>query len=257
MRPGFHILLFFLTFLFIGSYSPNSRFTIPDFENEAMHYIVKYGMFYIGEADIIFRDDSIPGEFYIQAEARSSGFVRLFKRLNYFYDSHMDPMTGLSREFTMRLRDNRNYYYNRMTFDRESREDSTIVESHLSGIHVVPNNIHDILTGFHDFRENRIPELVKSGHDIVIKTYFIDRLWDLQIRYDGKERLNTKFGKINCIILKPVTVIGDFFKNDDDMTMWVSDDANHLPLRIRLNLTLGTIDGYLVDYRNPEQRIRF
>jgi hypothetical protein len=214
-----------------------------------MHYQVNYGIFHIGEAEISFRDSTGCGDFVIKAEARSVGLITLVKRINYVYESCMNKRTGLPLRFKMDLTDNRNYYFNEMIFDRYSRKDSTIVHSHLSGPHVVSKNIHDILTGFYYFRQNNISEVVKDGKDVIIETYFSDEVWDLHIRYAGKESINTKFGSINCLKFKPVTIIGDFFRNDDDMTVWFTDDENHIPVRIKLNLTIGAIDGYLVDYQ--------
>jgi hypothetical protein len=252
-----YILIFSSAFLFSGNSSNRNKIELPEFENETMHYIVKYGMFKIGEADIIFRDDSLSGGINIKAVARSAGLVRLFKRLNYVYESHLDLQTGLPYNFTLILEDNRNYVYNRLIFDRHTRKDSVIIHSYMSGPHVVSKDIHDILTGFNLFRQNHLSKPFTDENDVVIKAFFVDELWDLRIRYAGKERINTIFGKVNCLKFKPVTIVGDFFKHDDDMTVWFSDDVNHIPLRITLNLTIGTIDGYLVGYRNSGQGIKF
>lgn len=222
---------------------------IAEYENEVMRYQINYSVFQIGEAEILFRDSTGGGDFILKAEARSTGLITLVKRLNYIYESYLSKQTGLPYKFKMDLTDNRNYYFNEMVFDRESREDSTIVLSHLSGAHVVSKNIHDILTGFYLFREEHITKAAKNGKDVLIETYFIDEVWNLHIRYAGKEQINTRFGRINCLKFKPVTVVGDFFRNDDDMTVWFTDDANHIPVRIRLNLTIGALDGYLVDYQ--------
>lgn len=219
------------------------------YENELLHYQINYGIFHIGEAEILFSDSKSCGDFLIKAEARSTGLITLFKRLTYVYESCLSKQTGLPYKFKMDLTDNRNYYFNEMVFDRESREDSTIVFSHLSGAHVVSKDIHDILTGFYLFREDHIAEIARNGKDDIIETYFIDEVWNLHIRYAGKEEINTLFGKVNCLKCKPVTVVGDFFRNDDDMTVWFTDDSNHIPVRIRLNLTIGALDGYLVDYQ--------
>jgi len=238
----------FISLLTTRSYRIDSP-DVSDYENEAMHYRINYGIFHIGEAEILFSDSTNCGDYIIKAEARSTGLITLVKRLNYIYESCMNTRTGLPLRFKMDLTDNRNYYFNEMVFDRNSRDDSTIVRSHLSGSHVVSKDIHDILTGFYHFRQNYISEVIKDGKDVIIETYFSDEVWNLHIRYAGKESLNTRFGKVNCLKFKPVTIIGDFFKNDDDMTVWFTDDENHIPVRIKLNLTIGAIDGYLVDYQ--------
>jgi hypothetical protein len=48
--------------------------------------------------------------------------------------------------------------------------------------------------------------------------------------------------------VKPSTVVGKFFKNDDDMSIWFSKDSSHIPVKVRLSLKLGTIYGELIEY---------
>ena len=245
------LLSWFLSLLTTQNWWKNNQEKVV-YENEVMQYQINYSIFQIGEAQILFSDSAECGDFILKAQARSTGLITLVKRLNYIYESCLNKQTGLPYKFKMDLTDNRNYYFNEMVFDRDSREDSTIVLSHLSGAHVVSKDIHDIMTGFYLFRENRINEIAKNRKDVIIETYFIDEVWSLHIRYAGKEQINTLFGKVNCLKFKPVTVVGDFFKNDDDMTVWFTDDANHIPVRIRLNLTIGALDGYLVDYKKEK-----
>ena len=122
----------------------------------------------------------------------------------------------------------------------------------MSGMHVVPKDIYDLLTAYFCFRKNYIPLSVKTRQDAVIKIYIADTIWDLRIRYAGRETIKTQFGKIECLKYIPSTVAGNFFKNEDDMTVWFTDDTNHIPVRLRLNLIVGSVTGDLVKYQKPK-----
>ena len=122
----------------------------------------------------------------------------------------------------------------------------------MSGMHVVPKDIYDLLTAYFGFRKNYIPLSVKTSQDAVIKIYIADTLWDLRIRYTGRETIKTQYGKIECQKYIPSTVAGNFFKNEDDMTIWFTDDTNHIPVRLRLNLIVGSVTGDLVKYQKPK-----
>ena len=43
---------------------------------------------------------------------------------------------------------------------------------------------------------------------------------------------------------------GRVFKEEEDMTLWVSDDANKVPIRVKSDLLVGSIEMDLVEYKN-------
>ena len=90
-----------------------------------------------------------------------------------------------------------------------------------------------------------------NGGEVVIKTYYTDRLRDLRIRYAGVETIKTKYGEIDCFKCNPVTVVGKFFRHEDDMAIWFTKDGYSTPIKIRLNLKIGSIVGELVSYQKP------
>jgi hypothetical protein len=128
------------------------------------------------------------------------------------------------------------------------REDSTVVNSQKSGIAVVPKEIYDILSGFYLLRKKYVSGPLQKGDTIFIKTYFTDEVFDLNIRYMGKEKVKTSFGKIKCLKFNPVTEVGRAFKTEDDMTIWFTDEPNFLPVKIRLELRIGSVRVELVDF---------
>ncbi|MDX2442779.1 MAG: DUF3108 domain-containing protein [Bacteroidales bacterium] len=244
--------MIFLSMILLSGISPGGSEKVPDYDGEIMQYTIRYGIINVGEAIISFGSDSTSCGSYIKAEARSTGIARFFKSVNYCFESCMDTVTGLPNYSSMSLIDKRCKVQNELVFDQDSRQDSSIVHSEISGMHVVPKNIHDLLTAYYCFRENHISESVNTGQDIVIKIFIADILWDLKIKYVGKETIKTKYGKIECLKYNPSTVAGNFFKNEDDMIVWFTDDADHIPVRIQLNMILGSLKSDLVAYQEPK-----
>jgi len=250
MRPK--IFQFFLLLILVSGFSTDEKQKVPDFGGELMHYTVKYGMFNIGKATISFADDSLGRGNHIKAVARTVGLARFIKSINYSFECLMDTITGLPIYAIMDLSDGRYHAYNYTVFDHHSREDSSIVESNRSGRQIVPKNIYDILTAYFCFRENYIPLSVETGQDAVFKVYIADELWDLRVKYVDRETIRTRYGKTECFKYNPSTIAGNFFKNEDDMTIWFTDDDMHIPVRIKLNLIVGSIHGNLIAYREPQ-----
>ncbi|MCD6598865.1 MAG: DUF3108 domain-containing protein [Bacteroidales bacterium] len=248
---NFKAYIIFLSLILLSGISQEESYKVPDYFGEVMHYNVRYGILNIGRATISFTDDSLGRGHHIKAEAKSVGIVRFFKSINYCFECCMDTITGLPINASMSLADRRCRVYNETTFDHHSREDSSIVYCQMSGMHVVPKNIYDLLTAYFYFRQNHIPITVKTGQDAVMKIYIADILWDLRLKYVGRETIKTMYGKIECLKFIPSTVAGNFFKNDDDMTVWFTDDTAHIPVRLRMNLIVGAVNGDLVEYQKP------
>jgi len=249
---SFKLYITFLSLSLLFSISPDEKIKVPDYGGEIINYALSYGIFHIGIAKVSFIDDSLGCGAHIKAEAKSTGIARFVKSIDYSFESCMDTITGLPKNSIISLMDRRRHVYNETVFDQHSRKDSSIVQSQLSGQHIVPKNTYDLLTAYFCFRENNIPLSVKPGHETIIKIYIADILWDLRIKYLGIETIKTMYGKIECLKYCPSTVAGNFFKNEDDMTIWFTDDANHTPVKARLDLILGSINFNMVEYQKPQ-----
>ncbi len=241
-------------FSIMNGSSQDRSLEVPDYSGETMHYSLKYGIFNIGFASVSCLEDPTGCGYNIQAEAQSSGWVKIFRNLDYHFECCMDLATGLPISAIRSLRDGRYNLYNELIFDQYSRIDSAIIFSQMSGKHVVSKNIYDILTGFYHFRMNFLTESTSRGEDVVIKTFFTDELWDLRIRYAGEETIKTKYGWLECHKYSPVTVIGRYFRHDDDMSVWFTKDETPIPVKIRLNLKIGSINGELISYQKPKYK---
>jgi hypothetical protein len=248
------ILIPLLLLLIFGGASYNKSVEVPYYIGESMHYRLKYGLLNIGIASISCIEDSAMCTGQIRAEARSSGWVRIFKNLDYCFECIMDITTGLPNSAKIKLKDGKVNTNSILIFDQNSRSDSTIIFCDISGKHIVQKNIYDILSGFYHFRENSIYENSNKKEDIVVKTFFMGEIWDLRIRYTGEEIVNTKCGKLTCDKYSPVTIIGRYFDSDDDMSIWFTQDEIPIPVKIRLNLKLGSIQSELVEYQKPKNR---
>ncbi|MDP3667006.1 MAG: DUF3108 domain-containing protein, partial [Sediminibacterium sp.] len=82
-------------------------------------------------------------------------------------------------------------------------------------------------------------------------TMFLDNeVFSLYIKYLGKEVIKTKYGKFNAIKFKPLLVKGTLFQGGEDMSVWVSDDENHIPIRIESPIVVGSVKVDMMQYRN-------
>ena len=66
----------------------------------------------------------------------------------------------------------------------------------------------------------------------------------------GKEKIKTRYGKFNAIKIKPLLVKGTIFEGGEKMNVWLSDDPNHLLLRVESPIAVGSIKVDMMSYKN-------
>jgi hypothetical protein len=220
---------------------------------EKVNYIVHYGAINGGEATLeIVRDTSFGRElWHAKMDARTTGMADALFRVRDIYEVYMDPSTELPVRSIRNIREGRYKRYNVVLFDHATRKDSAILNSDLTGIHITPQGIHDILTCFYWFRNHVLPDMknVKKGEMIEIMTWFTDELYPVRMKYIGIEDVRTRIGRIRCYKFNPVTETGRLFKTEEDVSFWFSTDKNFLPVKIRFDIFVG---AFMIDVASYE-----
>ena len=88
------------------------------------------------------------------------------------------------------------------------------------------------------------------GSTFPLDVYLDQKIYNLKFKYLGKETISTDLGKIKCFKLRPQLVVDRVFKDEDDMTIWVSDDSNRIPIRIQTDIWVGSLKVDLVNHKN-------
>ena len=91
---------------------------------------------------------------------------------------------------------------------------------------------------------------MKPGDKIPFSMFLDNQVYDLYIRYVGKETIKTKYGKFRAIKIKPLLIKGTIFEGGEKMTVWISDDANHIPVRVESPISVGSVKVDMMDFKN-------
>ena len=86
------------------------------------------------------------------------------------------------------------------------------------------------------------------GETFPIDIYMDQEIYNLKFKYLGKETLKTDVGKVNCYVMRPQLVVDRVFKDEDDMTVWVTADANRIPVRVKTDIWVGSLKIDLTSY---------
>lgn len=72
----------------------------------------------------------------------------------------------------------------------------------------------------------------------------------------GYEKIKTKFGTVNTMKFRPYVMSGRVFKEQESLTMWVSNDENRIPLKIQASLLVGSLKAELIQYKNLKTNLK-
>lgn len=104
----------------------------------------------------------------------------------------------------------------------------------------MPAYLQDLVSGLYYARTLDL-ENAKVGETFPLDIYLDQEIYNLKFKFMGKETIKTDIGKVRCIKLVPQLVVDRVFKDEDDMTVWISDDANKIPIRVKAEIYVGSV----------------
>ena len=113
--------------------------------------------------------------------------------------------------------------------------------------------IQDIISTFYYARTLDVKN-VKIGDEFPINFFLDDSVYTTKIVFDGRENIKTDLGTFKCLRFKPMVLSGSIFSQPYPMTLWVSDDKNHVPILAESGILVGSVKMELTKYsglKNP------
>ncbi len=105
----------------------------------------------------------------------------------------------------------------------------------------------DIISCFYYFR--LLPLVV--GKNYSIPTQAEGRNYNLIVEVIRRERITTSTGTYDCLLVKPHVRYATVFRNTDEIDIWLTDDARHMPVLVRSAIFIGHVEAVLFDATLP------
>lgn len=226
---------------------------------ETLVYRVHYGVIDAGEATIQVTHDTLKFNnrktLHVVGTGTSKSAFDWFFKVRDRYDTWMDEETLLPHLFLRRIDEggfiiNQDYRFSQSKNTVNVKRSGTDSGRSTDGAsYTLPNATHDIISAFYFARSLNMSG-IKPGDVITVQTFFDEEVFPLKVKFIGRETLKTKIGKVRCIKLRPIIQQGRVFKEEEDLTMWVSDDINRVPIRLQANVLVGSIKMDIKSYSN-------
>lgn len=246
-------LLFCLLLLPIGVHATSDFCGIKNNsfkDGEQLVFKVFYNMGSIwvgaGEANFSVRQAQYNGRetFHVIGDGKTYKSYDWIYKVRDRYESYIDVSTLLPVKFVRNVNEGGFRIYNSVNFDQANhRAVST------NGVYSVPKCIQDVLSSIYYARNIDYSKFL-PGAKIPFSMFLDDQVYNLYIRYLGKETITTRYGTFNTIKFRPLLIEGTIFEGGEKMTVWVSDDENHVPVRVDSPILVGSIKVDLIGYSN-------
>ncbi|CAM3942815.1 MULTISPECIES: DUF3108 domain-containing protein [Flavobacterium] len=219
---------------------------------EYFKFRIHYGIVNAGYATLEVKDATVNNRkaFHVVGKGYTTGMSRFFFKVDDLYESYIDKETGNPVQYVRKINEggytkNQEGFFNQSTNrvvvkDYKSKSEKTLL---------IPKNTQDILSTFYYLRNHPNIDKLKVGEAIAIDMFFDDETTKFKLKFIGRENITTKFGVVPSMIFRPLVQSGRVFKEQESLTVWISDDGNKLPLRIKASLAVGSIKADIDAYK--------
>lgn len=251
------ILIIFTLLSFAFSFSQMDNIS----SGEQLNYRIHYGFLNAGTATLTSLKTNYQGvpHFYVKGIGKTTGAVRAFFKVDDDYESFINITTGLPSFYIRNVQEGNYTQHFESVFNHDNQ---TVIltdkKTPANGSKIIKTakGVQDMLSSFYYLR-SLDPSELKTGALIKINIWISDELYPFQLKVLGTENVDTKFGSINCIKIIPSVLSGRVFKDNESVTMWVTNDKNHLPIAVKADLAVGSLKADIDSFKNVKYPLNF
>lgn len=172
--------------------------------------------------------------------AQSNKFFSSFYPVRDRVESILDATGLFSWRFEKELREGKYRSHRQYAFDQI---DHYVVYKG-DTIEVAPY-VQDALSVLYYLRTQEIV----VGKSIYVDNFTDGKNYPLEVKVHGREKVKTKAGEFECLVLEPLLRSSGIFKHEGKLTVYLTDDRVRLPVMMKSKVVVGSITAELTDYR--------
>lgn len=241
--------------------NPNKE--LPSLNNKAfkrgetLSFRLHYGIIDAGVATLGITEETkvIAGRktMHVVGIGQSKGAFDFFYKVRDRYETYIDEESIVPWLFVRRVNEGgykieQDYVFNHY--------DDKVNVGNGETIKIQPN-MQDMLSAFYHARALDLSN-AKVGDTFMINCFMDKEVWPLKFKFAGRENVKTDAGTFKCLKFNPIVQKGRVFKTEEDLTVWLSDDKNHIPVKGQANVLVGSIKMELTAFKglaNPVAKI--
>ena len=236
--------LFLALFLFpLTTYSQSD---LPYKVGEYSAFDISFGGIKVGSAEMkIEKQIKINGvsTFHIIGKGRTASFFDWFFKVRDVYETYLDTSKIRPVKFVRDIHEGgyekKQQYIFKHSVGKVFWKDTSYV--------IFPTTQDMLSALFYARTFNKNDLLQKKSFFVPI--FMDEENYSLEILYLKDEKVKTNFGEVNCMVFKPKMQEGRVFEDGEEMKIWISDDRNHLLVKVETEIWAGSIKAILVKHQ--------
>lgn len=207
---------------------------------EKLTYAVKWGPLRAGTAVMWVREIvDVRGRpcYHITSEAQSNAFFSLFYRVDDEVETWVDVETLVPLKHEKHLREGTYYQDEVIEFDHAAR---TATYSDGERVQFAPG-VQDILSALYYVRSLKFP----PKGPIFVENQTNKKNYRLEVKPLRHEWVNAPAGTFDCTVIEPYLKTTGLFKQKGRLWIWLSNDENRLPTKMKSQIKVGSITAVL------------
>lgn len=228
-------------------------------EGERLTYKVKWSFIDVGEAELLFK----PGHetYSVIGRAWTGGSVSSMYNLQdrIKINGNLTAQNSfLTTNYTAVLNENDYRAHKFITYDRQS------LKSHYTNVHAglkpivfdIKKQSRDMISALYYLRNSA--ENVKVGSIYKTPIFEMDKTYDLEVKVLKKEKMNTVLGRVEVFKIQPILYAqkNKKSKKKDKLIVWVTADGKYIPVKIKIDLRIGSFSATLTKLGRVEDTSR-
>ena len=225
-------------------------------DGEKIVYKIYYNwnFVWIAAGEVVFEVKEKGQQYHMRATGRTLKSYDWIFKVRDDYHSYLEKETLRPKrtirkvlEGNYRLYDDVKYQHeNAIAISKKGKSKENLEEEKIP----LEDCTHDILSSFYtmrniDFASGPIDKKVPMN------IYLDRKIYALNVVYKGpheKKRIRG-LGQVQALLFEPELIVGNVFKEDEGMKIWVSNDQNRIPLMVESPISVGSVKAVLKEYK--------
>ncbi|WP_299225367.1 DUF3108 domain-containing protein [uncultured Psychroserpens sp.] len=205
-----------------------------------------------GNATLEVKESTINGRpvFHVVGKGWTTGPIKWFFKVKDRYESYFDRETGMPYKFIRKINEGGHTKDIEIDFDHDNQKALVENKKHKTKRTVATEkDVQDMVSAFYYLRNNYDTDKIRVGEIVQLNMFFDEENYNFKLKFLGRETIDTEFGKVKTLKFRPYVMAGRVFKEQESLTLWVSADNNKIPLKIKADLAVGSLQANLEAFK--------
>lgn len=249
--------LFTLIIFFAGLKAPNNQNESAFQTGEWFKFKMSYsGFLKAGNATLSLNESNLNGKpvYHVVGKGWTTGLIKAVFKVEDRYESYFDKQTGAPYKFIRKIDEGGHTKDIEIDFNHSQRK-AVVNNKKKKRVRTIETeqDVQDMVSMYYHLRNNIDVKSLKRGDEIRTNMFFDEENYGFKLKYLGKEVIKVDINgtdvKVRALKFRPYVMAGRVFKEEESLTLWVSNDKNKIPLKIKADLAVGSLRADLVAFK--------